>query len=155
MGFTEATEGQPDQAAVHPHACGVYEHKGPVSFLDIRFIPTHVGFTGAVICGTSYSTGHPHACGVYEKFHAIWDQTYGSSPRMWGLRLCGPPCGGGRAGSSPRMWGLRMTAECLPLEERFIPTHVGFTMMHTAQDYFEHGSSPRMWGLLLAIFECN
>ena len=49
-------------------------------------------------------------------------------------------------GSSPRMWGtpfVLLIGVCLG---RFIPTHVGNTLVDTAKVEVEYGSSPRMWG---------
>ena len=113
-----------------------------------RFIPTHVGNTDE--CGTWFNsrTVHPHACGEHMS-----------------MPMARPIAGG----SSPRMWGTRYRLRYFYVGLRFIPTHVGNTLLRVVFSLFyavhphacgEHcpyrptllyigGSSPRMWGTLL------
>ncbi len=113
--------------SVHPHACG--EHAlisaipaastgssprmwgTPVQIarrgLGLRFIPTHVGNTAVSQSRYLHGTVHPHACGE----HGACKQ---AEPLL--------------GGSSPRMWGTRPKLEPLPVQWRFIPTHVGNTL---------------------------
>ncbi len=76
-------------------------------------------------------------------------------------------------GSSPRMWGILFRRCGMGVFPRFIPTHVGNTVMmlafygcqavhpHACGEYKvntdappdTHGSSPRMWGILLFPFQ--
>src|SRR5690554_306221 len=114
--------------SVHPHACGEHgpagrlpaagrgssprmwgTHKGSCMYRPVgRFIPTHVGNTAD---GTIYNRDasvHPHACGE----HREWFETENYF-----------------AGSSPRMWGTRVDRDHDALEARFIPTHVGNTLL--------------------------
>ncbi len=113
--------------AVHPHACG--EHSPPEKpicsirgssprmwgtpvqiarrGLGLRFIPTHVGNTAVSQSRYLHGTVHPHACGE----HGACKQ---AEPLL--------------GGSSPRMWGTRPKLEPLPVQWRFIPTHVGNTL---------------------------
>ena len=152
-------------STVHPHACGerryekisaekqngssprmwgtrrLYNH----IYINLRFIPTHVGNAICFAPASTTSPVHPHACG--ERIEIIHKIT-------------------GRVGSSPRMWGTR-TITISDFENlRFIPTHVGNAVWvipavwvfpvhpHACGERFvtEHrhrgldGSSPRMWG---------
>ena len=117
---------------VHPHACGEHDlaHKLDVAILGSsprmwgtlgfllkdpllsRFIPTHVGNTGAPACRGSEIPVHPHACGEHQVMQPIWDRQFGSSPRMWGTRSPSTGCRG---------------------RGRFIPTHVGNTWQRPAR----------------------
>ncbi len=155
-------------STVHPHACGEHlpsgycsssasgssprmwgtppgKRKGPI---EGRFIPTHVGNTGAGCVPRTRPPVHPHACGEHV-----------SSARM-ASEYCG---------SSPRMWGTQEAALAVVDPHRFIPTHVGNTVgggdegcVHSVHPHAcgEHpgvvhvaggraGSSPRMWGTLI------
>ncbi len=151
--------------AVHPHACG--EHflilfsclsgvgSSPRMWgtrtqrkkqeAQRRFIPTHVGNTLAMNPLMLLLAVHPHACGEHAGLDGSPSDVNGSSPRMWG---------------TPR------ACICSPFQGRFIPTHVGNTlvgMTYAASEPVhphacgEHsrpikpklivaGSSPRMWG---------
>ena len=91
----------------------------------------------------------------------------GSSPRTWGLRIHGYQQHFLFCGSSPRTWGLLLAQRPHVIRIRFIPTHVGFTVGHSALYLFlavhphsrgvyhyarysasvRRGSSPRTWGL--------
>ena len=127
VGFTQRHAFADRGSAVHPHTCGVYisltlleigisgssphmwglRGKLSDSLQFLRFIPTHVGFTGTFCKFSIESTVHPHTCGVYRP---------GSSAPS------------SRRGSSPHMWGLRVQVAEIRLVQRFIPTHVGFTL---------------------------
>ena len=118
----------------------------------LRFIPTHVGNTPQWPCPRGASSVHPHACGEHPASIGQPRPSDGSSPRMWGTRVC----------SLVLLW-----------HHRFIPTHVGNTGMSvpvsiaqsvhphacgehpslTGQALYQCGSSPRMWGTLL--FRCG
>ena len=115
------------------------------NFCIYRFIPTHVGNSPHRCRGLGLGPVHPHACGELCICHELKRQGCGSSPRMWGtqsdLR--------GRGGSG-----------------RFIPTHVGNSLIASDLDagdtvhphacgellgngiriVISLGSSPRMWG---------
>ena len=154
-------------SSVHPHTCGVYDFVLARKRRQVRFIPTHVGFTGRQEHNGVFPPVHPHACGVYACASFLRANHDGSSPHMWGLLLnvhlavrpqavhphtCGVYLG----------YIVRHKCKC-----RFIPTHVGFTMTrfacscikavhpHTCGVYpirlatyqSPVGSSPRMWGL--------
>ena len=115
----------------------------------MRFIPTHVGNTSSPRLKTPQNPVHPHACGEHV-----------SVTRQ--LRDF--------AGSSPRMWGTLYADTLAGIKTRFIPTHVGNTLIASTHDIRqsvhphaceEHwngggrhgvftGSSPRMWGTHLA-----
>ena len=104
VGNTRDMEGRVFRSSVHPHACGEHIHShetttvcagssprmwgtqapGPGGPAFWRFIPTHVGNTGA-LGGAAYSLSvHPHACGEHNTNHQISKESVGSSPRMWG-----------------------------------------------------------------------
>ncbi len=92
------------ESTVHPHACG--EHPNTQqdrlcgngssprmwgtppelrhAIETERFIPTHVGNTGAYHAISGYCTVHPHACGEHRAFPFAVNFLGGSSPRMWG-----------------------------------------------------------------------
>src|SRR4030042_1963114 len=94
---------------------------------------------------TAMVSVHPHACGEHYSASSGRTVRYGSSPRMWGTRLLG---------------------QCVLTLQRFIPTHVGNTLLEglkdrkqtvhphacgehasvASLDAFAFGSSPRMWG---------
>ncbi len=119
----------PHRISVHPHACG--EHSCLVPYLLVcfgssprmwgtqpthqqalglsRFIPTHVGNTGPTRPALAIQPVHPHACGEHSHHWGGLGTIYGSSPRMWGTRPI----------SSPEN-----------ILFRFIPTHVGNTIIH-------------------------
>ena len=186
-GLLHAGEGHQGIRPVHPHARGVYGLYKLNSLFNygpsprtwgllrqsagvpavLRSIPTHVGFTAC-----------PNRC---------TGDGSGPSPRTWGLRCsrwkwscCQPVhphargvypgrtrCSCFGSGPSPRTWGLHYTQWCCRELHRSIPTHVGFTDLHTANSplvsvhphargvYVEHnaskirhgGPSPRTWGL--------
>src|SRR5690606_6743232 len=131
--------------AVHPHACG--EHRSPIEpryapagssprmwgthqtavawMGRVRFIPTHVGNTIAKRLHPICMTVHPHACGEHALEHDLTSTRAASSPRMWGTHEL-------RAGHRP--------------VGRFIPTHVGNTIIKLIASLIPYGSSPRMWG---------
>ena len=165
MGNTSRINRYNYNRSVHPHACGEHHfvHQiiepaagssprmwGTRSLMVCwcpvgRFIPTHVGNTQPEHPSISVLSVHPHACGEHQtEAGGIWYP----------------------GGSSPRMWGTRSGSIHCFLYGRFIPTHVGNTLMYTR--YFPssavhphacgehllnshnfaifHGSSPRMWG---------
>ena len=147
MGFTENQTVVERITAVHPHVCGVYACQSQRQKVQVRFIPTYVGFTGRVFTGraalrfiptyvgfTAWSssamafwTVHPHVCGVYECISCKGTGSIGSSPRMWGLPWL--RCSSSRSVSvHPHVCGVyaggrRAQRRCW----RFIPTYVGFT----------------------------
>ncbi len=150
---------------VHPHACGEHGVADMGTFIpggssprmwgtllagaeaaDLeRFIPTHVGNTSGSGPWSLRRAVHLHACGEHGRQMATSTSVLGSSPRMWGT--------------------LQHTA-FEPAQVRFIPTHVGNTLLrrHRACLFAVHphacgehhinaqcvvgkvGSSPRMWG---------
>ena len=114
--------------AVHPHACGVYEISEKWIQCDRRFIPTHVGYT--------------------ENFTLNKGEDFGSSPRMWGIHIHGHTiyhvlpvhphaCGvydysrqrrRGYETVHPHACGVYVPLrQTLCDDNRFIPTHVGYT----------------------------
>ncbi len=151
--------------SVHPHACGEHPsnpasgrnwigssprmwgtHFRNISVISAtRFIPTHVGNTVFSASTVGIMSVHPHACGEHSAPASSRTSSTGSSPRMWGTRLCAAGKG----------------ARC-----RFIPTHVGNTQQrdwtldcravhpHACGEHWfvwrtpprSDGSSPRMWG---------
>ncbi len=165
VGNTARLCAQSNATRVHPHACG--EHRPytlivrqsggssprmwgtpylcKVNLILSRFIPTHVGNTGDPAALSQMRSVHPHACGEHIVVSRIFSSTTGSSPRMWGTLTV--------AGYSSQL-------------HRFIPTHVGNTVVYrmvfisiTVHPHAcgEHeyitpdprsvpGSSPRMWG---------
>ncbi len=116
------------KTSVHPHACG--EHPGEEvceecgggssprmwgtpatrgrNSLLLRFIPTHVGNTTRTAPPVYRESVHPHACGEHSFMHPHTVLNLGSSPRMWGT-----------------LEGRRSAS----LRGRFIPTHVGNTII--------------------------
>ena len=113
---------------VHPHACGehiathlrmilpcgssprmwgTHQFDGGRNFIT-RFIPTHVGNTTYLNALKYFYTVHPHACGEHSVFGCMDSGFGGSSPRMWGTLI------------------FLLMAHCPP---RFIPTHVGNTLV--------------------------
>ena len=153
------------EKAVHPHACGEHGNRPAwkvsirgssprmwgtrrnacCSRCQTRFIPTHVGNTDSSLAATRVNPVHPHACGEHS---------------LNRCHICPKP------GSSPRMWGTQNVCCSGHNLLRFIPTHVGNTIIVTIKsfqypvhphacgehyedvraDVAESGSSPRMWG---------
>ncbi len=93
---------------VHPHACGEYVQNNTGVTVTLRFIPTRVGNTIAIVNLLIFNNGssprvwgirsergnvgwrktvHPHACGEYAFSAARPSSNCGSSPRVWGIRL--------------------------------------------------------------------
>ena len=123
---------EPNDPAVHPHACG--EHVcvctcsificgssprlwgtsglGPSDEIVERFIPTPVG--NISVSGPLFRVVpvHPHACGEHRMYH----------------RLVSTP-----TGSSPRLWGTSSTVRVGLCRRRFIPTPVGNIKTSTSQ----------------------
>ena len=165
MGNTTVRLGYKHFCAVHPHACGEHYAYGysivgisgssprmwgtqmyGLTYNDrLRFIPTHVGNTDEAHRTKNPSAVHPHACGEHISVRFL-PTTY--------------------SGSSPRMWGTLISDLRDSVNGRFIPTHVGNTLIggfhittlwvhpHACGEhrYFllfihlSNGSSPRMWG---------
>ena len=118
--------------SVHPHACGEHiiwsPHPDPmrgssprmwgtlilsiVPIIGHRFIPTHVGNTAKPTMAVLSWPVHPHACGEHELLKQRTLLRHGSSPRMWGTRHAA--------------WSMG----CL---RRFIPTHVGNTLVYACR----------------------
>ncbi len=112
---------------------------------NYRFIPTHVGNTRYLGRPITPPTVHPHTRGEHK--HT-------------------PRCVIGSSGSSPHTWGTREPCDSLRRRARFIPTHVGNTIIqekigenapvhpHTRGEHvvplrpvrFVAGSSPHTWG---------
>jgi len=164
-GTRSATDSANVESSVHPHACGEHsarrartwfatgssprmwgtQRKTGPDLVRYWFIPTHVGNTHPTAYRSETGAVHPHACGEHP------------SEPIFELRECG---------SSPRMWGTPVWDWGIKQEERFIPTHVGNTIVvycrprgqavhpHACGEHrycFSRrkkitGSSPRMWG---------
>ena len=112
----------------------------------MRFIPTRVGNTPRGAHRPAGRPVHPHACGEYVSVEP--------SVIVW-------------FGSSPRVWGIRLRRDHRGALARFIPTRVGNTVPspgrrpgrsvhpHACGEYaVQHvagsgpdGSSPRVWGI--------
>ncbi len=58
-----------------------------LNFLPIRFIPTCVGNTIACVLSPCCQPVHPHVCGEYVVLSYFLYDVYGSSPRVWGIRI--------------------------------------------------------------------
>ena len=115
---------------VHPHACGELMKNedfskgifgssprmwGTLLYTRshesrVRFIPTHVGNSSDQYDITQQFPVHPHACGEL------------------GSICCN---NNGWSGSSPRMWGTQFLTEIPARYARFIPTHVGNSVICT------------------------
>ena len=113
--------------------------------MHLRFIPTHVGNSQQAADAQQTRAVHPHACGELQ---------------------CHRVSGGPSVGSSPRMWGTPVSPCVRRSQRRFIPTHVGNSMLRpslnsvnsvhphacgelltpTLEQASIAGSSPRMWG---------
>ncbi len=172
---------------VHPHACGEYSFRAPVqvSFNGSpprlwgipatqrrlagarRFTPTPVGNTASPFFPVTSVSVHPHACGEYPATGAGWLTSYGSPPRLWGIRQPISPVRIPR-GSPPRLWGIRAVRSGSDRFHRFTPTPVGNTSVntsimpagtvhpHACGEYLRplslkmtfDGSPPRLWGIL-------
>ncbi len=167
VGNTAKTQARHCVPAVHPHACG--EHwtspyrscrcggssprmwgtpgAGAVGGSPRRFIPTHVGNTGASPAGAGRWSVHPHACGEHLTESGLIGPQQRFIPTHVGNTTRHEPTGASNAvhphacgehrnmtnsqaakhGSSPRMWGTRMSKFKAGDLARFIPTHVGNT----------------------------
>ncbi len=165
VGNTGCPGARPGVPPVHPHARGAHltfdeikqspDGSSPRTWgtrarhltrlVMFRFIPTHVGNTGAAPDAVGDVSVHPHARGEHTWPNCRCHWTTGSSPRAWGT----PP------------YTVQFALEC-----RFIPTHVGNTRSlsggrrieavhphargeHTAETTAARrkiGSSPRTWG---------
>jgi len=110
VGNTSLLFATPKPCTVHPHACGEHYVPGCVHLThpgssprmwgthrplchdmsQLRFIPTHVGNTNAAGNQDLARAVHPHACGEHILFPLVVLYGVGSSPRMWGTRICRP-----------------------------------------------------------------
>ncbi len=167
VGNTSPGSDRPRARTVHPHARGEHScgrrstiraigssprtwgtlgRRRPAES-NTRFIPTHVGNTSTSVPFKTTVTVHPHARGEHSRASRGHPHSGGSSPRTWGTRAPEP---------SP------------PAHHRFIPTHVGNTVLPTREgddctvhphargehgnttkrSSPRHGSSPRTWGTL-------
>ena len=131
---------------VSPHLWG-FHSPDILKFLLVRFIPTHVGLTAVPPGAWARPAVHPHARGAYivqNSDRVLWD---GSSPRTWGL-LTEPGAMFLREMVHPHARGAYPVCVDEPeIERRFIPTHVGLTVVMGLVLVAHHGSSPRTWGL--------
>ena len=174
VGNTTTVAATTSPLSVHPHACGEHANdklneimtdgSSPrlwgtrciiyVSYLHSRFIPTLVGNTRVYQPKISSPPVHPHACGEHVEHSAVVLNIDGSSPRLWGTRIC--------YYSAHQCW-------------RFIPTLVGNTSTsiihplvspvhpHACGEHgfcgnkcsFLVGSSPRLWGTLLRFYKAR
>ena len=120
--------------AVHPHACGEHhcpsynyrrhpgssprmwgtQHVLALAPSAERFIPTHVGNTPLNAAGATSNPVHPHACGEHQLI-VLRPAEY--------------------RGSSPRMWGTPTKQRNNHDYKRFIPTHVGNTVVGSRWRY--------------------
>ena len=141
--FTNSKRSSPSTGS-SPHTWGTHFNT-PILKFTLRFIPTHVGNTTSNFSVRLAITVHPHTRG--EHIIAEW------------LLVT-------RLGSSPHTWGTHIEREIESTKQRFIPTHVGNTMLelgtfslmsvhpHTrgAHHPFNYtkearaGSSPHTWG---------
>ena len=128
-----------------PHTWGI-RRPGATWAGVMRFIPTHVGHTLAALRSAVTNSVHPHTRGAY---------------------IAGGGDAGRVSGSSPHTWGILAVGKRLQRRPRFIPTHVGHTLIicamsieptvhpHTRGAYFltastansTPGSSPHTWGI--------
>ncbi len=148
VGNTSSSAPRCGTLSVHPHACGEHTqiscttakhagssprmwgtHAGRYCRLAIdRFIPTHVGNTGATTRRPGVASVHPHACGEHLPLVTAVVSATGSSPRMWG--------------TPPQLTPSRRTGAVHP---HACGEHLGNQLPGTTKD----GSSPRMWGTRL------
>ena len=111
-----------------------------------RVIPTRVGTTREKYRRRWKSSGHPHACGDYRSSFAFSVASFGSSPRVWGLRRQG-------GGEPPPSWVIPTRVGTTSRPRRSPPSLTGHP--HACGDYgytpnptpVDGGSSPRVWGL--------
>ena len=150
---------------VHPHVCG--EH-------PTRFDPTHKLFGSSPrVWGTPLSTGYMEPKGRF--IPTCVGNTATTSILPFGLSVHPHVCGEHtinpreafrKCGSSPRVWGTQGYVDHIYINDRFIPTCVGntvinfcFVVLTTVHPHVcgEHpmpalwilwfrGSSPRVWG---------
>ena len=106
---------------------GVYVFGSLIFILILRFIPTCVGFTSERIVSTTFPAG--------------------SSPRTWGLRSPLVSCALAKPVHPHARGVYAQVSHPVHGEDRFIPTHVGFTVSATHWIKARYGSSPRTWGL--------
>ena len=95
--------------------------------LEIRFIPTCVGFTGKSGMSFCQETVHPHVCGVYLPPKTLSVSLNAVHPHVCGVYSLMSWQGNSNSGSSPRVWGLHQSHVLYFGKFRFIPTCVGFT----------------------------
>ena len=113
VGYTTRTAPWVSSSTVHPHTRGVYVLVLSVDIItngssphtwgihlppdpdmnDLRFIPTHVGYTPATDDTGRLSAVHPHTRGVYGQTYSPDKILHGSSPHTWGIRES-PDCDG-------------------------------------------------------------
>ena len=166
VGNTSCLHGYMSSVSVHPHGCGEHllaragtcNHIGSSPRVwgtlqihgriqqHLRFIPTGVGNTHPPSSNPRLISVHPHGCGEHVKLRKSTCLPRGSSPRVWGTRVCKNgrlvsfrfiPTGVGNTAASaascascavhPHGWGTRGAGSGHTRCHRFIPTGVGNT----------------------------
>ena len=146
MGNTQPFSLQLALLPVHPHVCGEYNR-----LLDgkhrTRFTPTCVGNTPVTKPKKIATPVHPHVCGEYGCRAIQCGCSFGSPPRVWGIRRL----------SASRASASRFTPTCVgntcifffAALLRTVHPHVcGEYIRSSCTNYQMHGSPPRVWGIL-------
>ena len=110
-----------------------------------RFIPTHVGNAFDTVTLVPSTPVHPHACGERLASWSLIDFSGGSSPRMWGT-LLGNVLGRKELRFIPTHVGNTVLISLRPLDPSVHPHACGEHMATLVADDSVTGSSPRMWG---------
>ena len=152
---------------VHPRVCGELA-LGPLSSLDnsgssprvwgtpingrsyarlLRFIPACVGNSSLLLSEIKGVAVHPRVCGELPLNFRVFNQRYGSSPRVWGTRLYIPfysislrfipACVGNSLGVMPNFSAITVH-----------PRVCGELLGRSIELTDLAGSSPRVWGTL-------
>ena len=138
----------------------------------VRFIPTRVGYTYALLILCFNKTGssplawgiHPTASCTWVRFRFIPTRVgytfhimptifdcFGSSPLAWGILNFATKFLDVKYGSSPLAWGIPNPPPIHRAFHRFIPTRVGYTLYCWMSVLLFVGSSPLAWGIRLAV----
>jgi len=111
----------------------------------LRFIPTCVGNIARPAQRIRIISVHPHVCGEHYENMTMTEETYGSSPRVWGtFTITCPVQSDGRF--IPTCVGNILTTTrltpCRPVHPHVCGEH--FFMVFSVN--ILNGSSPRVWG---------
>ena len=130
---------------VRPHTRGVYGQCFGNHHKHVRFIPTHVGYTYALmVCSMDFSGSSPHTWGIPQPAHPPQERFIPTHVGYTKVFLTPFVV---TTGSSPHTWGIHgYYNRCPPCISVHPHTCGAYNPIPFASRYCS-GSSPHMWGI--------